>query len=349
MRITLISFCSFFIFFSCKDPGSEQPPDVSKIKSGLKIFRFENELYGLDTSNFMASLKKLCESHPAFSKIYFNSVIQIPLPDVQMDTAFALELKNYLYHASNLRIYDKIRQAIPGEEDIRKDFEQSLRYFIHYFPEVKPPVFYTAFCDFSYSNFIFEHESGTDGIGIGLEFFAGDQIDYKSIDPENPVFSDYLSRSFNAAHLLPRTWDAWLEDRIPVSAGGQLLDYIIQRGKKIYILEHLLPEVADTAIFEMSSLQLDWCKKNRMEIWAFFLSQQLLYSSELLKINKYINPSPNSPGMPEAAPGRTGSYIGYELVKSYMENNPNTQIVDLLNSTDNQVFLQKSRFKPRNE
>ncbi|MBK9109220.1 MAG: hypothetical protein IPM92_12865 [Saprospiraceae bacterium] len=335
--------------FSCKGEKDENTPDVKHIQTELKLYRFEKELEKLDSSALAIDIKKLCSTHPAFCNLYFNSILQMPFQMDQTDPEFGLQLKMFLYHPSNIRLSAKLKLAIPEDEILHKSLELSLRYFKYYFPETREPVFYTAFCDFSYGNFIFEHESGADGLGIGLEFFAGEHIDYKTIDPENPVFSDYIKRSLNADHLLPRTWDAWLEDRIQVPASSQLLDFIIQRGKKLYILKTLLPHVADTAVFDMSVDQLQWCRNNKMEIWSFFLAQKLLYSSELMKINKYVNPSPNSPGMPENAPGRTGSYIGYELVKAYMKNNPDTRLVDLLETDDSQSFLQKSRFKPRNE
>lgn len=344
----IIAMLMIFQFFACKE-SHEQIPDVGKVKVDLKWYRFEKELSDLDSANLRAGIQKICAKHPAFCDLYFNSVLNLPFHIDSLTDDFVKNLKLFLYHPSSVSILEKIKRAIPEEDILRKQFEQSLKYFKYYFPEIREPVFYTAYCDFAYGHFIFNHESGSDGLGIGLEFFGGDQIDYRSVDPENPVFSDYLSRSFNADHLLPRTWDAWLDDRIQIPASGQLLDYMIQRGKKLYILDHLLPEVADTAIFDLSSNQLQWCRRNKMEIWSFFLSQQLLYSSELMKINKYINPSPNSPGMPAEAPGRTGSYLGYELVKSYFKNNPGTSLKSLLEETDSQVFLQKSRFKPRND
>ena len=232
---------------------------------------------------------------------------------------------------------------------VEKDLQRSLQFFKYYFPGLPEPSFYTLVSDFAYANFIFEEGRGKDALGIGLEFFLGKSMDYKALDPENPAFSEYLTRSFNRDHLVSKTWDAWLEDRVPLAPSQQLLDYILQRGKKIYLLTKLLPEAPDTVLFEMSSTQLNWCRKNRLDIWSYFLSNNLLYSSELLKINKYINPSPHSPGMPEDAPGRTGAFIGYEIIKSYMDQNPGIKPMDLLIPGDSQQLLDRARFKPRND
>ena len=51
--------------------------------------------------------------------------------------------------------------------------------------------------------------------------------------------------------------------------------------------------------------------------------------------------------MPPAAPGRTANYIGWQIVKAYMRRNPEADIQDLIEATDAQQFLQKSRYKPK--
>jgi cytochrome c553 len=67
----------------------------------------------------------------------------------------------------------------------------------------------------------------------------------------------------------------------------------------------------------------------------------------MLKINKYINVSPDSPGMPAQAPGRTGNYIGKQIINAYMERHPETTMQDLLRLQDAQKIMDLSRYKPR--
>jgi len=71
------------------------------------------------------------------------------------------------------------------------------------------------------------------------------------------------------------------------------------------------------------------------------------YFSKAEKINKYINPSPHSPGMPPRAPGRTANYIGWKIINAYMQRFPETTFQDLVKMDDAQALLQKSRYKPK--
>ena len=71
----------------------------------------------------------------------------------------------------------------------------------------------------------------------------------------------------------------------------------------------------------------------------------MLYSTEFLKFNKFINPSPDSPGMPADAPGQTGSY--WVLFGTYMSKHPkNDAFLILIGQQNAQLILKESRFKP---
>jgi hypothetical protein len=130
-------------------------------------------------------------------------------------------------------------------------------------------------------------------------------------------------------------------------SGHRMLDLMIHNGKAMYFNKLVQPQLNDTIITEYSAQQLDWCGKNEMQIWSFFLDNKLFYESNLTKITKYINPSPNSPQMPAAAPGRTANYIGWQIVKAYMDRFPMTTPQELIDLKDAQLILEKSKYKPK--
>jgi len=109
-----------------------------------------------------------------------------------------------------------------------------------------------------------------------------------------------------------------------------------------------LPTTSDTILFEFTDPQMKWCNANEVELWSFFMDSNLLYSVESAKFNKYINPSPNSPGMPEIAPGRTACFIGYKIIEKYMQNT-NTSLLDLVKMKDSQKIVELAKYKPRNK
>ena len=62
-----------------------------------------------------------------------------------------------------------------------------------------------------------------------------------------------------------------------------------------------------------------WCESNELQLWTHFLEEDLLYATNLRDIRKLVDYSPNSPGMPAEAPGRTANWTGWQIVKAYMK------------------------------
>jgi hypothetical protein len=82
-------------------------------------------------------------------------------------------------------------------------------------------------------------------------------------------------------------------------------------------------------------------------MWAYFIKEELLYNSEWAKIRKYVDYSPNSPGMPPQAPGRTANWLGWQMVKAYMRQFPDTSLEDMLQIADAQNLLDAAKYKPQ--
>ena len=81
-------------------------------------------------------------------------------------------------------------------------------------------------------------------------------------------------------------------------------------------------------------------------MWAYFLDENLLYSTEWQKVRKYVDYSPSSPGMPPEAPGRTANWIGWKIIESFMKRNPEVSMQELVGMMDAQELLDRSKYKP---
>jgi hypothetical protein len=103
----------------------------------------------------------------------------------------------------------------------------------------------------------------------------------------------------------------------------------------------------DSVKLEVTAAQVEWLNANEYEMWAFFLSENLLYQSNYQDIRKYVEASPGSPGMPEEAPGRTGNFIGWKVVESYMALHPATTLPELMAMQDAQQILDAARYRPK--
>ncbi|WP_367391784.1 hypothetical protein [Lewinella sp. LCG006] len=331
------------LFAGCTD--DKRPiPDVSDIEAPLEVLRFEQDLFGLDTNNFASSLAGLATKYPEFAELFSTSILEAGslgnMSPEQLEY-FRGFVASPVYRA----VYDTTQMVFPDLKRQEKELQQALRYFRYHFPEADAPERLITFNSaFNYSSIIF----GKNELGASLDMFLGPNFDYQRYSPGAAIFSNYLVRTYNKDHLIASLLRVLLDDLFGNAPGTRLLDEMVHRGKKLYVLEQLLPETADTVIFRTTATQQEWLVENERNLWAHFQVEDLLYNSRFQDIRKLIEPSPNgSPVLPEESPGESANYVGYQIVKQFLERYPEIPLSDLLVYQDAQEILEKSRYKPQ--
>ncbi|MBK8518312.1 MAG: hypothetical protein IPL55_19125 [Saprospiraceae bacterium] len=340
MKSSLLILLSLVIITTgCKN---EAAPDVSSIKVSTAIIRTEQDL---QRASDIADITALTFKYPAFYKIYMDEILGFKgtKPDSQI-----IDLQSFIKDTLVNDIIIKTNHKYPDFSKIKSETDQMFRFLTYYFPDKSKhlPDIYTFVSEFGYQIFIFEDDSGRDGIGLGLDMFLHPDVDYKMIDPDNTNFSDYVTRSWNKDHIVKKIADLYITDILGDAPGHRMIDQMVHNGKALYLTKLLMPATHDSVITEYPLPKLEWCENNELEMWSFFLDNKLFYESNPAKIGKYLNPSPDSPEMPPLAPGRTANYMGWQIVKAYMQRYPDTTPAELIALNDAQLFLEKSKYKP---
>ncbi|MEC7173431.1 MAG: gliding motility lipoprotein GldB, partial [Bacteroidota bacterium] len=95
--------------------------------------------------------------------------------------------------------------------------------------------------------------------------------------------------------------------------------------------------------------QIQWVIDNEAYMWQYIVEKQLLYNTDPSLSNRFIEPAPFSKFYLEIdneSPGRIGVWIGWQIIKSYMREYPDTDINTLLNLPA-EILFSKSNYKPR--
>jgi hypothetical protein len=330
-------FCMVLFFLqSCKtDANKRVLPDISGVVvQDVKIQRFERDLFSIDTLHINESYAHLSRTYPEFSDFFFNKILggeQVKLQPSQNARLFVNSpaMKN---------LYDTCQIAYKDITDIEHSLTQTFKYYKYYFPNKPIPKVVSGISE--YSNGVFSY--GDSLLYIGWDFFLGE---HHRAYPA--IFPQYICKTLSRPYLVPQLTETLVNDIAGNASGERLLDEMIHNGKKLYILDQLLPETPDSLKLGYSKAQTEWCANSESQIWAFFTGESLLYSTKRSDIGKYINAAPTSPGMPAEAPGRTANYIGWQIVKSYMKRYPDTSLETLLGIRDAQDLLEKAKYKPK--
>ncbi len=84
-------------------------------------------------------------------------------------------------------------------------------------------------------------------------------------------------------------------------------------------------------------------------MWRHFIENEMLYSEDPKLNIRFIAPAPFSKFYLEIdndSPGRVGAWIGWQIVRSYMKNNNNVTLPELLKTNAKEIF-EKSKYKPK--
>jgi len=326
--------------------NSAPKESLAQIEEGIQIpiNRFDQHLLAVDTIKIEEGVQNLQNLMPGFSKLYFEQILgegSVPpaqiIRDIQSDTSY-------------LKLNGVVQESFPKSDlgDLNAEVAQALKNYIEVFglSEAALPSVYTFISGFIYQSLVFD-DGGKEGVALGLEMFLGGTFPYKETFLNNPMFSDYLTRTYNKQHLSKRLVEVLVEDKIPPPAKGDFLSLMIWGGKKLYIMDQILDFKSDTIVLEYSKQQLEWCTNNEAEMWDYFFDKDLFYKTDIRSFSKLIGPAPTSPGMPPESPGATGNYMGWQVVRSYMNRNPETSIIDLLSINDAQKILDGAKYKPK--
>ena len=117
---------------------------------------------------------------------------------------------------------------------------------------------------------------------------------------------------------------AYAEQLIYQPKRATFLEEMIYFGKQLYLKDLLIPFKENNEKIGYLPAQYEWAVDNEFYIWQYFVEKELLYETDRKLLSRFIIPAPFSRfnlELDSESPGRLGQYIGWQIVKSYMENN----------------------------
>ncbi|MCF6297326.1 MAG: hypothetical protein L3J08_04980 [Flavobacteriaceae bacterium] len=93
---------------------------------------------------------------------------------------------------------------------------------------------------------------------------------------------------------------------------------------------------------------MGWAENSEIDIWKYFIQNEMLYDSNPQLVARFIEEAPFSKFFLEVdkdSPGRIGVWFGWQIVKSYINNN-DAPLQEIM-VTDNEEIFKHSKYKPK--
>ncbi len=286
----------------------------------IKVERFDKLFYETKPQD----LSKLKTQFP-----YFFS------PD-NADSVYTNKMQSPIWR----ELYNEVQKKFVKTETIQTEVEDLVKHIKFYYPETKTPKIITLISEMDYNSKSIYADSL---VLISLELYLGK--DHKFYKNE---FPDYIKQNFEQSQIIPDLVTSFAIQRIAFPADKMLISQMIYAGKQLYLKDKLIPETTDEDKIGYTKEQLLFCQENESFVWRNFIENEYLFSSDSKLHNRFINPAPFSKFYLEIdnqTPGRIGAWLGWQIVRSYAQNN-DIKLQDLLKLDAKEIF-EKSRYKPK--
>jgi len=303
--------------------------DLSEVKEvDVKIARYEQVLFSMNPNNVEIEIKEVAKQFPQFLQGDLSDSINI------------MQLHDFISDPTILRLYEDCQKNFPKVENIEKEFSQAFRYYKYYFPKDTIPevITYVSGGDFEHPVKYINNQ-----IIIALDMYLGQDYPMYSMWGI-PVFASY---TMDERCIVVDAMHEIAIKKIPFDKSDKtLLEMMIYYGKLYYFVEAMMPEVDDSVIIGYTPVQTEWITENEGNVWGFFVDKDLLFSSDHKKINSFLNDGPFTSAFSKKSPAKIAHWIGWHIIKKYMNENEQIELQEMLLQDDAQAILNKSKYKP---
>lgn len=318
MKKLITVFALIVALCSC-DKKSEVEKAVEQIPLEISVKRFDKAFFEAEPEN----LPQLKKQYPYF----------FPGND---DKVWLEKMQNPQWR----ELYGEVQKKFGNFDKEKDSIEGLFRHIKYYFPETRTPKVITVISEMDYQNKVIYADSL---VIVSLELYLGKNHRFYQ-------FPDYLKQNFEPNQILPDIVKGFGVRKIPPPTENTLLGHMIYAGKELYLKDLLLPGYSDADKIGYKPEQIKWCQENEMYMWRFFVDESLLYDTDQKLLPRFINPAPFSKFYLEIdneSPGRVGAWLGWQIVRSYMENNK-VSLQQMLKTDAKQIFEQ-SKYKPKKD
>ncbi|MCM8567864.1 gliding motility lipoprotein GldB [Gramella jeungdoensis] len=303
---------------SC-DKQSETEEKIEKIDADFKVVRFD-EKFAEATEETLPELK---EQYPfLFPKQYPDSV-----------------WVNKLNDSIQQEIETEVAKAFPEFSKETDELHSLFQHVKYYFPDFQVPDVITVTSEVDYKN---------------KAIYTGDYL-FVSLDTylgQNHKFyigiQEYLKKNFRKEQIVADAAAEIAGNYVPKAKSRTFLSHMLYYGKILYLKDLFIPFKSDAEKIGYTQKEMDWASANEDQIWRYFIENELIFDTDSQLYTRFLYPAPFSKfylQLDAESPARLGQYIGWNIIRSYMEKN-GVSIKTMLNTPAEEIF-NKANYKPK--
>lgn len=314
----VLFFCCLFLILSCgRDDQREE--EIAAIPVEMEVKRFD-ERFARATADSLQELKK--EFPYLFPRQYADEVWIEKINDTIQE-----------------EINQEVEKKFSDLSQVRGELHSLFQHIKYYFPDARIPTVVTLTSEVDYRNKVVWTE---DLLLISLDTYLGeDHHFYLGVQ-------EYLKKNFEPEQIAPDAAAAFAEHIMERPDSRIFLANMIYYGKILYLKDALIPFKSDAEKIGYTPDEMNWAEANEEQIWRYFVDKELLFDTDSELAPRFLYPAPFSKfylQLDNEAPAMLGQYIGWQIVRSYM--NRNEVSLDQLLDIQAETIFNNANYKPK--
>lgn len=293
--------------------------EIEKIEVDLDVARFDREFANAEPLDI-----------PVLKKAY-----PYLFPAQYTDSVWVAKLQDSL----QVELLSEVSTTFTDFSKEKEDLILLFKHIKYYFPDYVLPKVVTVISDVSYNSRIIMTDSL---LLIGLDNYLGPEHKFYESFPK------YISAGLDKQYLVSDVASSFAKQVVLKPKSRNFLAQMVYYGKELVVKDKLVPFITDAQKINYSEEQLIWAKVNEEQIWRNFIESEYLYSTDNKLAQRFLDPAPFSKfglELDNASPGRVGRFIGWQIVRSFIEKNGMT-LQQMLPLSAEEIF-KKSNYKPK--
>ncbi|MEN9443315.1 MAG: hypothetical protein RIS47_205 [Bacteroidota bacterium] len=309
--------------------------DVSHIQIKSQFVEFEKLSFPTTPDSLAHIITKLSATDPIFFELYCQRIIEVG-PTNQRELPYKYgQFYNYITGNS---IDQAVSQLYTQKQTLKTNLTKALQHYKYYFPQAQIPKIYTYISGFSQSIVVADSL-----IGISLDKYLGTQ---------NDIYERLNIEKFRIRKMYPERIPSDVMLAIAISEFPEqtnqtdLLSSMIYKGKTLYFLDATLPDTPDSIKIGYTSHEMRWAEHNEKDSWDYLVEKKIVFDTNRLEIQKFTGEAPYTAPFGQNSPPEIGSWLGWQIVRSYMRSNPEVSLRELMHNNDAAAILRHSKYRP---
>lgn len=322
MKPTALLLLCCLLLASCKENRFEVP---GKPEHPINVVRFDRQFHTNDPT-----------IDSAFLNLYAVNIMEVGKPGSEGYRDFC-----NIYHSDPnfTNLYDSCQQAFPETKKLETGLTWAFYRLTYFFPKIAIPKVYMHISGYGQSIV-----SAPGMLSASLDKYLGaDHPMYKIL------YQPHQIQRMQPDKLLSDYMTGWIQSEFTPNdliGKSRLLDYMLYEGRIIFLTSLVLPDEPLERLFAFTPEQLKWCKQHEKDMWDGVVQHQLLFSSDKQVMSRFLDDTPTTAYFPKESPGRAITWIGYRIIACYMQQNPKTNLQELMSIKNAQLLLNGSAYHP---